>query len=113
MTNAEKRLHEIMDINKRLMDNAPEESKAFFQFMDKAKSGPILTDREKELINVALSISTQCEWCITLHVKYALEAGATKDEIIKAGFQAVLMSGGPGLMHMVPVYNALDEFGKD
>ena len=113
MTGAEQRLHEIMDVNKRLIENAPEESMAFFQFMDKAKSGPILTDREKELINVALSISTQCEWCITLHVKYALEAGATKEEIIKAGFQAVLMSGGPALMHMVPVYEAIDEFGKE
>jgi AhpD family alkylhydroperoxidase len=62
-------------------------------------------------VNAALAVAGQCEWCIALHAKQALEAGATRDELIEAGFQAVLMHGGPALMYMTPLLEAIEEFG--
>ena len=93
-----------------LRQQYPGEMNAFLHFMRKTEDGPALTHREKELINVALSVAAQCKWCIALHVKSASEAGATRDEIMEAGFQAVLMHGGPALMHLVLLTEALDEF---
>jgi len=96
---------------KELLKEYPGETRAFMHFMRETEDGPILTKREKELINVALSVAAQCKWCIALHVKSAIEAGATRDEIMEAGFQAVLMHGGPALMHLVLLEDALNEFG--
>lgn len=86
------------------------ETKAFLNFMTKAESGPALDMRTKELINVALSIAAQCQWFIAVHVRHALDAGAKRDEIMSAGFMAVLMHGGPALMYLIPLTEALDEF---
>ena len=39
-----------------------------------------------ELIALALSIAARCEWCISYHVKSALDAGATKKELMETGY---------------------------
>ena len=66
-----------------------------------------LTTKTKELIALALSLSSTCEWCITYHVKMALESGATEEEILEASYVAVLMAGAPALMHITIVKDAL------
>ena len=86
----------------------PTETQAFSHFFRETESGPALSIREKELINVALAVASQCEWCIGSHVKSAVHAGATRDEIVEAGFMAVIMHGGPALMYMTPLVQALD-----
>lgn len=50
--------------------------------MQTAEAGPALDMKTKELINVGISVSAQCEWCIALHTKNAMQAGTTKDEIM-------------------------------
>jgi len=110
MDHMKKTLDQANDLVATLLKEYPSETRAFIHFMHTTEDGPTLTKREKELINVALSVAAQCKWCIALHVKSALEAGATRDEIMEAGFQAVLMHGGPALMHLVLLQDALDEF---
>ena len=70
-----------------------------------------LSTKEKELIALALGILSECKWCIALHTKAAMEAGATKDEIVEACFMAVLMGGAPALAHMRIAMEALGELG--
>ena len=106
------RLNEVQKLLEGLQRDYPVEIKAFLNFMQKAEAGPALDMRTKELINVALSVAGQCEWCIALHVKHALGAGAKREEIMSAGFMAVLMHGGPALMYLTPLNNALSEFAK-
>ena len=48
--------------------------------------------------------------CIAVHVSKALEAGATKDEIMESAFVAVLMGGGPAMVYTKMVYDALQEY---
>ena len=104
------RLQEINAFLDRIGKDYPKETEAFFNFMQTAEAGPALDMKTKELINVGISVSAQCEWCIAFHVKNALEAGASRDEIMSAGFMAVLMHGGPALMYMMRMAEALDEF---
>ena len=54
-----------------------------------------LPTRVKELIAVALTISTRCEPCLRVHVGRAREAGATPEEVAEAIAVATLMEGGP------------------
>lgn len=103
-------LAEVTTLIDRLKTKYPTEINAFLNFMESAESGPASTARKKELINIGIAVATQCQWCIAVHVKHAIVAGATREQIAEAGFMAVLMHGGPALVHLVPLVKALDEF---
>ena len=104
------KLNEVATLIEDLQKDYPTETNAFLGFMKKAEAGKALPLREKELINVALAIAGQCDWCIAVHVKHAIDAGASRDEIVESGFMAVIMHGGPALMYLIPLLEAVDEF---
>ena len=106
------KLGEIQKIMKYLSTEHGGMAGAYDSFIKSVLKNEKLSLKVKELISIALSISSQCEWCITYHVKMAREAGATEEEIIEAGMVSVLMNGSPALMHLIPVKKALDEFKK-
>ena len=54
-----------------------------------------LSTKMKELIAVSLSIAVRCEPCLKIHIKRAIKAGTTNDEIAEALAVATLMCGGP------------------
>jgi AhpD family alkylhydroperoxidase len=108
----EQKLEDIKKLIGRLQKQVPEQIGAFNNFMKAVESPGVLDQKQKELTNVALAVAAQCEWCIALHVKGALKQGASKEEIIDAGMQAVLMHGGPALMYMTPLEEALEEFSN-
>ncbi|MGC9100391.1 MAG: carboxymuconolactone decarboxylase family protein [Caldisericum sp.] len=70
-----------------------------------------LSTKEKELISIALSIAAHCAYCIALHVKNAIEAGATRAEILESAEVAGLMGGGPSIAYIRLVLDALEQFG--
>ncbi len=102
---------EIQRLLGRLEAETPEAIRAFKAFMAAVERPSPLGLKEKELINVALAVAAQCEWCIAFHVRGALENGASRAEILDAAMQAVLMHGGPALMYLTPVLGVLDELG--
>ncbi len=110
MTKMKEKLDEVMSTVQRVMKEKPKQAGAFMEFIEKAEGKGALDVKTKELISVALSIAEHCEWCIAFHVKNALEAGATRDEIMEACLVAVVMGGGPSLMYIKPVIDAIDEF---
>ncbi len=107
------KLQEIKELIGKLQKDAPEEISAFLNFLQKAEKDSAISAKNKELINVALAVAAQCEWCITFHTQNAIKLGATKNELIEAGMQAVLMHGGPALMYMIPLLKAIEEFSNE
>ncbi len=91
----------------------PKQIKAFLDFLQTVREKGALDTKTKELIAVATSVAARCKWCIALHVKEALEEGATPEEIREAAWIAVLMGGGPNLAYMQLVEKALKEFVRD
>jgi AhpD family alkylhydroperoxidase len=104
------KLEEFHSLLGALEKEYPEEIKGFLSFMKKAESGPALSAKQKEIISVALAVAAQCEWCIAFHVSAAVSQGATRGEIVEAGFVAVVMHGGPALTYLKPLVDAADEF---
>lgn len=104
------RLEEFEALVTRLRKDFPTQTLAFMNFMEKAEEGPALSTKLKELVNVALGVAAQCEWCIAFHVRGAASAGATREEVMEAGFLAVLMHGGPALAYLKPLVDSIDEF---
>jgi len=106
------KLDEVMSTVHRAMKENPEQAKAFMDFIETSEKKGALDVKTKELISVALSIAEHCEWCIAFHVKNAIAAGATRKEIMETCFVAVVMGGGPSLMYVKLVMDAVDEFSK-
>jgi len=103
-------LQQSASTKQRLLKDYPSETRSFLNFLNKTEAGVALSIRQKELINVALAVASQCDRCIAVHVKSAIGHGATCDEIVEAGFMAVIMHGGPAYMYMTSLFEALDEF---
>jgi AhpD family alkylhydroperoxidase len=101
-------LQEVQDTIKYGNSKQPNVQKAFMNFNQEVLGPGKLTTKTKELIALALSLSSTCEWCITFHVKMAKEQGATDEEILEASYVAVLMAGAPALMHMTIVRETLE-----
>ena len=69
-----------------------------------------LTAKTKELIALGISIKVRCEGCIAFHVHDALQAEATKEEILETIGVAVLMGGGSSVMYGCDALEALQQF---
>mgnify|MGYP006306082413 CR=1 FL=1 len=104
-------LDQTNQATRRLGTDYPDLLKGLGAFGRACEGGQAVPKKYKELIAVALSVVQQCSYCIAFHVKAALGAGASRDEIMEATFVAVLMGGGPAFMYAKEAYQALDDFG--
>ncbi len=95
----------------KFQELTPEQMKAFGGFIGTAEADGALPKKSKELIALGAAVTAHCDWCIAYHVKGALDAGASKEEILETGWVAVLMGGGPALMYFQGVLKALSDFG--
>ncbi|RLE79390.1 MAG: carboxymuconolactone decarboxylase family protein [Thermoprotei archaeon] len=105
-------LKEVQELVEMMSEQYPKLAGPFMVFLRRVEEGGALDTKTKELISVALAVACRCKWCIAFHTKNALDAGATKDEIMEACFVATLMAGGPALMYSHLVLKAIEEFTK-
>ncbi|MGQ9478394.1 MAG: carboxymuconolactone decarboxylase family protein [Candidatus Bipolaricaulia bacterium] len=73
----------------------PELWRAYSGFAAEALKDGALPAKFKELVAIALSIASHCEPCIRVHLRRALELGATREEIAELLGVTVLLVGGP------------------
>ena len=106
-------LNEVKQSLGKLGKEYPNTMSAFRSFMGEVEKKGALDTKTKELIAIALSVATQCKWCIAFHVQNALNAGATKDEIMESCFVAALMAGAPALMYIQIAVKAIEEFKRE
>lgn len=62
----------------------------------------------RELISLAVAVSTHCDGCITIHTDNALKAGATREEIAEALGVAMAMNAGATLIYSLRTLDAVD-----
>ena len=67
-----------------------------------------LGEKTRQLISLAVAVTTRCDGCITFHTDAALKAGATKDEIGEALGVAVAMNAGAALVYSSRVLDAVE-----
>jgi len=100
-----------LDSNIQKIKNAhPELSKAWFGgvFPTVLKDGA-LSNKQKELIALALAVQSNNEFCICRHVKLCLGAGCTKEEMAEALGVSVLFGGGPSMSFASYAMEAIEE----
>ena len=89
---------------KRLDEHATDAMKAFWSF-DKAAFAPGAIDvLNKQLIAVAVALTTQCPYCIELHVQSARKEGAADEMLAEAAVISAAMRAGGAVTHATHLF---------
>lgn len=75
-----------------------------------AKTGQ-LDEKTRQLISLAVAVTTRCDGCISVHSQKAVENGATKEEIAEALGVAIAMNAGAALVYSARALDAVDAVG--
>ena len=84
---------------KTLGELAPEAFKAFVAFDEAVVRGGVIPLKYKELIAIAVALTTQCPYCIEIHSKKARAAGATDQELAETTLVAAALRAGGAMTH--------------
>lgn len=104
-------LHKYLD--ERLVElgkGIPMQMGGFARLHKKAVADGALSRKMKEMMALAISISVGCEGCIAYHTHDAVQAGATRDELLETIGVGVMMAGGPGSIYAVHALDAVEQF---
>lgn len=78
---------------------APEAMKAFWAFDKAAMAARAIPAKYKELMAIAVALTTQCPYCIEIHSNRAKEAGASEHEIAEVVLVAAALRAGGAITH--------------
>lgn len=109
-TNHIEELNNLQELSGELGKGCPGVMEAFGQLHHASMEDGALSLKTKELIAVGISISIRCTGCIQAHVKSALDAGVTSEELFEAIGVAILMSGGPGTAYGAFALEAMNQY---
>jgi AhpD family alkylhydroperoxidase len=84
---------------KRMEDLAPNVMKTFWAFDQAAVADGEIPVRYRELIALAVALTTQCPYCIRIHSGNARNAGVTEAEIVEAAMIAASLRAGAAVTH--------------
>ncbi|MBB3148488.1 AhpD family alkylhydroperoxidase [Phyllobacterium trifolii] len=91
---------------KKLDENAPDSMNAFWKFDKAVFADGALTGQQKQLIAVAVALTTQCPYCIELHTKAARAAGANDEQLTEAALVSAAIRAGGAITHATHLFPA-------
>ena len=84
---------------KKLAELAPGAFKGFVAFDEAAFKEGAIPVKYKELMAVAVALTTQCPYCIEIHSKKAKKAGATAQDLAETTLVAAAIRAGGAVTH--------------
>ncbi|MFH1031219.1 MAG: carboxymuconolactone decarboxylase family protein [Chloroflexota bacterium] len=90
----------------------PKEMASYTSFRKEVYKDGALSHKTKRLIALALGLQSGCTRCIIGQTRDAIEAGATKVEVLEAASVAVVMGGTQVSAETWRVVKVLKELGK-
>ena len=88
---------------------APEAMKGFDTFADTALAEGALPRKVKELMAVAVALTTQCPYCIEIHAKEARATGASDAELAETALLAAAIRAGGAVTHAAHLFAAKEQ----
>ncbi|MGC8618353.1 MAG: carboxymuconolactone decarboxylase family protein [Thermoplasmata archaeon] len=110
---AQEKLREIQNLLESMIKEKGELSRDYSKLVEGVLKSDSIPQKYKELIFVSLSLARKCEWCLSYHLKLAIESGATYQELLEVAFITFLMDGSPALMEAIKMNNFYDEFKRE
>ncbi len=74
-----------------------------------APAEPRLDAKTRELIALAVAVTTRCDGCIAVHSEAARKAGATKEEVVEALGVAIALNSGAALVYTARAFDAFNQ----
>lgn len=88
----------------------PDVYKGFGALHDAAFVEGALDTKTKELIAMAIAVSSECDGCIAAHAHSAVLHGASREQAAEAIGVTILMNGGPATIYGPRAFAAFSEF---
>ena len=101
---------EDLSFAKDLVRLAPKEAQAFLTLKTAAeRADGAIPEKYRELISIAVALTTQCAYCIDAHTANAVKAGASREEIAEVVFIAAALRAGAAVGHGLLALRLFDE----
>lgn len=84
---------------KKMAELAPAAMKAYNELSAAAMVDGAIPAKYKELIAIAVAVTTQCPYCVDFHAAAAKKQGATDTEITEAALVAAALRAGGAVTH--------------
>lgn len=97
---------------KTLRSDITDTMQGFSAMAAAATKDGVLDKKTKELIALAIGVSTRCDGCIGFHTKALVDLGVAKEEFEETLGMAVYMGGGPSLMYAADAMLAFEQFSE-
>lgn len=78
---------------------APEAWKAFVAFDKAAFTDGVIPLKYKELMALAVALTTQCPYCLEIHRDKAVKAGVSEEELAEVTLIAAALRAGAAVTH--------------
>lgn len=80
-----------------------------YMALEASAAAEALDVKTRELIALAVAITTRCESCISVHAEKAAKAGATESEIAGALATAISLNAGAAYTYALRALEAVDQ----
>ena len=96
----------------KLRREIPDVMAGFSSLAQASTKAGALDKKSKELIAMALAVSTHCQGCIGFHAQTLVKLKTTREELLETLSMAIYMGGGPSLMFAAEALEAFEEFSR-
>ena len=103
---------EVAQYRGKLHEALPGLQDALGRLRDEVYKDGALSLKVKRLMSLGISLRAGCDGCIIGQTKLAVEAGATKAEVLETVSVAISMGGNPARTWSSMVIKTLEELGK-
>lgn len=93
----------------KLKEATPGMSTGFFDMIAASQKSTVLDAKTRELIAIAVTVTTRCDDCIAIHIKSARDAGATREEVAAALSTAIELNTGAAYSYSARALDAFDQ----
>jgi AhpD family alkylhydroperoxidase len=90
---------------KKLDEGSPQAMKAFWAFDKAVFQEGAVSSLNKQLMAVAVALTTQCPYCIEIHTQEARKAGATDEQLAEAALVAAAIRAGGAVTHATHLFD--------
>ena len=97
---------------KKVGQLSPEMIRGYLALSAAGQKADLLGAKFRELIALAVAVTSRCDGCITVHAEAAIKHGATKEEIAEALGVAVAVNAGAALVYSARVMDAFKEYPR-
>ncbi|MFP4180733.1 MAG: carboxymuconolactone decarboxylase family protein [Spirochaetaceae bacterium] len=102
---------EVWRLANKARMKSPDLFTAYEKVTDEVYRDRALSRKNKRLMSLAIAVKEGCESCIVAQTDWALESGASVEEILETGEVAISMGGTRGMSDNLKLLRYLEELG--